>query len=309
MKRNINIIAHRGDSFYYPENSGDSVINGYKNKTCNAIEIDVRMTKDQTLILNHEMRIYDRFNKNMLIKDYTWEEIQKKYQEAYRFDWLKHYIDVALSRDTIHDLYIYNKLKKLWNKKASFITLDKTLDMLPDTKSVFIEVKGKNKDYDDKKTYQKVLVNTIMPYRKKNLYIKSFYADTLHYLKEKLGNDVIIGILIQKKTSEYFKQTFDFYSIDFTLLWKYPELIDKYLITNTKTKTFYVWTIDTYKTYCQYLELFESYSYFPDIITNNPEIIYACHTIYMESKDYLDFKHKTEYWPIEDMIKYALKNT
>ncbi|MFV0394938.1 MAG: hypothetical protein ACK5LC_11185, partial [Coprobacillaceae bacterium] len=162
--------------------------------------------------------------------------------------------------------------------------------------------------YDKKQSYQKVIGDTIEKNISKNLYVKSFYPETLRYLKKRFGDKIKTGVLISKSKIKSFEESCDFYSIDISVLLKQPNLISQYLIFDTLQKEFYVWTIDDYVGYCKYLELFEPYHYFPGIITNNPEIIYACNFIYQQCIDYQEFINRTKNWNIEDMIRYSLLN-
>ena len=50
----MKIIAHRGNDGIHKENSLEAIINSLNNKYIDGVEIDVRLTKDNKLILNHD---------------------------------------------------------------------------------------------------------------------------------------------------------------------------------------------------------------------------------------------------------------
>lgn len=50
----MKIIAHRGNDGIHKENSLESIINSLKKKYVNGVEIDIRLTKDKKLIINHD---------------------------------------------------------------------------------------------------------------------------------------------------------------------------------------------------------------------------------------------------------------
>lgn len=70
------IIAHRGDWRYAPENS----LRGFENcirSGFDAIEVDVRMTKDGVLVIMHDETVNRTTNGKGKVADLTYEEIKK----------------------------------------------------------------------------------------------------------------------------------------------------------------------------------------------------------------------------------------
>lgn len=47
LLENTKFNAHKGDSWKYPENSKQAIISSFKNDKIDAVEFDVRMTKDK----------------------------------------------------------------------------------------------------------------------------------------------------------------------------------------------------------------------------------------------------------------------
>ena len=50
----MKIIAHRGNDGIHKENSLEAIINSLSKKYIDGVEIDVRLTKDKKLIINHD---------------------------------------------------------------------------------------------------------------------------------------------------------------------------------------------------------------------------------------------------------------
>lgn len=50
----MKIIAHRGNDGIHKENSLESILNSVKSKYTDGVEFDVRLTKDNKLIINHD---------------------------------------------------------------------------------------------------------------------------------------------------------------------------------------------------------------------------------------------------------------
>lgn len=50
----MKIIAHRGNDGIHKENSLEAIINSLNNKYTDGVELDVRLTKDKKLIINHD---------------------------------------------------------------------------------------------------------------------------------------------------------------------------------------------------------------------------------------------------------------
>ena len=69
------IIAHRGIHYKYLENTIPSFLEAI-NKKC-IIELDVRLTKDNQVIVFHDQSLKRIFGINRDIKDLTIEEIKK----------------------------------------------------------------------------------------------------------------------------------------------------------------------------------------------------------------------------------------
>ena len=72
----MQIIAHRGASFLEPENTLRAVKKAIK-MGANFVEVDVRMSKDNELVIMHDPDVDRTANGNGFVKDYTLQELKK----------------------------------------------------------------------------------------------------------------------------------------------------------------------------------------------------------------------------------------
>lgn len=70
----MKIIAHRGDSGHYPENTMPAFESAAK-KDCDEIELDIQCTKDGTLVVIHDETIDRVTDGTGRVIDYTYEEL------------------------------------------------------------------------------------------------------------------------------------------------------------------------------------------------------------------------------------------
>ncbi len=76
LKRNIEITAHRGASNYYPENTMLAFI-GAKQENADWIELDVRETKDNQIVVFHDDNLSRITGVNKKVGDLTYDELIK----------------------------------------------------------------------------------------------------------------------------------------------------------------------------------------------------------------------------------------
>ncbi|MDO5417580.1 MAG: glycerophosphodiester phosphodiesterase [Lachnospiraceae bacterium] len=72
----MKVIAHRGYSGKYPENTMLSFQKAVESG-CDEIELDVQLTKDDVVVVIHDERIDRTTDGTGLVKDYTYEELKK----------------------------------------------------------------------------------------------------------------------------------------------------------------------------------------------------------------------------------------
>lgn len=72
----MQVIAHRGASFFEPENTIRAIEKAIK-MGANFVEVDVRKSKDNKLVIMHDPDINRTTNGKGFVKDYTLQELKK----------------------------------------------------------------------------------------------------------------------------------------------------------------------------------------------------------------------------------------
>ena len=76
MSKNYTVIAHRGLSGRYPENTMPA-FQAAIDLGVERVEIDLHMTKDQQLVVMHDDSVNRTSNGSGKIKDFTLEELKQ----------------------------------------------------------------------------------------------------------------------------------------------------------------------------------------------------------------------------------------
>lgn len=115
------VTAHRGGGRYGLENSIESIKNGAKMKV-EYSEIDVRLTKDNQVILSHDRSLKRIFNKNVKVDELNIDEIESisvnRGGIEYRVSTLKEAIDVAKENHIILNIELKAKNTEEYKKLA-----------------------------------------------------------------------------------------------------------------------------------------------------------------------------------------------
>lgn len=169
-----NLIAHRGlVNKINPENTYISILSALNSKKYVGVEFDVRLTKDNKLVLMHDKNIIRTTNGTGTVENMTLKEL-KKYQMTK-------------------------------NKTQTIPTLERILS-IKTNKILLIELKINNNEKELANTLIEVLKN----YPHKTIYVMSFNKKVLNILKRYKYHTPLGHITILKKdiTSKY-----DFYCI------------------------------------------------------------------------------------------------
>lgn len=168
------LISHRGlDNHTYSENSLKAIENALSKDYINGVEFDVRITKDNKIVLIHDPVIDLISNGSGIVKYMTLKDLQK---------------------------YKYGI------SKESIITLDDLLSIIHTNKIILIELKEFGNDFID---LVEETIKIISNYNL-NIYISSFNYKLLNYIKSKY-RDVKCGLIIGYGLNiMYLRNNFDF---------------------------------------------------------------------------------------------------
>ena len=231
---NLPIIAHRGFSSIEIENSEEAIKLGFKQNYINGVEIDVRLTKDEEIILSHNEEI-----NNKKISSNTLEELKKETITVGNN--LSLYIDSLL--DSKSGNLIRERLKIIKDKKTSPITLNEALDIHNNyiDKTLIIEIKY---DERDKEFFNDLIYSTLNNHHQNNIIIQSSDYDALLNMKSKYPDLEYHLVVSQNNYDKIQNKDLDGYVIRKNLI-NYDDI--KELINNNKKVS--VWTINNYQEY------------------------------------------------------------
>jgi glycerophosphoryl diester phosphodiesterase len=117
QNREFIIIAHRGESYDAPENTLASVNLAWQ-KDDEAVEIDIRMTKDEKIIAIHDNTTFRTGKRFMIVSSCNYDELLK--------------VDVGKFKG------------KNWEEEKIPL-FDEVIATIPDGKSLFVEIKSDDK--------------------------------------------------------------------------------------------------------------------------------------------------------------------
>lgn len=142
-----NIVAHRGFSMFYPDNSYESVEAASNSDCTDLIEIDIRLTKDKELVLHHDS-VINISNKTFIIEDLFYDELKdnlisfKDFLNWYSWD-KPLIIDVKTNYINYDIIYILNNLLNCYKdlvfiQSESDIFLKEMSNLFPDYKYLYV---------------------------------------------------------------------------------------------------------------------------------------------------------------------------
>ena len=174
-------IAHRGNDDDLAENSKEAILNSLSKPYIDGVEFDIRITKDNKFVINHNATINLNSNKIGTIKNMTLKQLKEV------------------------------KFKN-HNKVYRIATLNEVLKQIKNDKIIIIEIK-EEKNYN---TYQKKkLLKLLKKYSYLNIYLTSFNYDLITDLKKDYSNcGLLVGKVLNRNKNIYvFPFKFSYYRL------------------------------------------------------------------------------------------------
>ncbi|MBM7570763.1 glycerophosphodiester phosphodiesterase family protein [Aquibacillus albus] len=210
LKWDVAVAAHRGDWQDAPENSMSSIQSAI-NKGIDAVEVDVQMTKDGVIVLNHDNDLKRVADNSARVKDLTYEEltelnIGRLYGEAFR--------------------------------EEKIPTLDQVLEVVQHA-GVTIIIDIKPLDLDERSDLAEKVVQLIEKHEMEDLtYVQSFDS----YLLQEIRNDnnsIKIGQILYLAAGNLSTLDVDFYTIR-------KSMLTERFIKNARkqNREVWVWTVN-----------------------------------------------------------------
>jgi len=228
------ITAHRGDSVHAPENTIAAIKMAIDVGT-DYVEIDVRQTKDNVIVLMHDSSLKRTTGVDREVKDYTYDELQT--------------LDAGI---WFGEEY----------KETKIPTLQEALLCSSGNVKLNIEIK----DCDDYKTVATQVIQSISECNMTdNCIISSTNYSCLQVI-EKLDSTIMTGIILEDASigiDEY--EDIDFFSVMFSQVTQ--DTVDQ---IHDSGKEIYAWTIDDAPAMLNAQKIGVD-----NIITNDPELAIA----------------------------------
>ncbi len=226
------IIAHRGFSSIYVENSAKAVKKGFELPCCDGVEVDVRLTKDGKVVLSHDPYV----NGIGLINDCKYKDIKNdKYSSEKKMISIKSYL---MKKD---GNLLVNRTNTVQSSEEKISLLTKVVDDNNCNKILIVDIKFD----DDEEVLMDKINNIFEDYNEcLNIIFQSDNYKELSLMKEKFPNYDYQLIIKKNKDLKYLDSEFNYFCIRKNLITK--DLVDDAKKNNNRIC---VWTINSYDDY------------------------------------------------------------
>lgn len=185
----VEVAGHRGDGYSAPENTVSSVKSGIQ-KGVDAVEIDVTLTKDDVLVLSHDLDLERMAGVPVTIKDATYDEVKD--------------IDIGKLFDESYE-------------GETLATLGEILDIANDANTrVIIDVKAET----DEEIYASEITRLVEEHDMEDLASVQSFNPTFLKLMRKENPDIDLGQILFLFAGNLSGLDVDFYTVRETMLTK-----------------------------------------------------------------------------------------
>ena len=247
-----NLVAHRGFSGMYPDNSYTSIYKAIEMPCVNLIEIDIRLTSDNTIVLHHDTST----NIDDLKVSIASLDLSDIEDDLVINDFNLYNLNDLTSDDL---LFLY----KRYLGKTKIFNLMRLKNLIPfymenTDKKLIIDIKTNKINLTFMKEIDKILSNY-----KDRIYLQTDCYDFLIEMKYRYPDYKYLYIINSSKDLDKMNIDIDGFTIKYSL---FDEIKLK------KNKLYFVYTINSKE---KYLDLINSKNYNDNIyiITDNPDYI------------------------------------
>lgn len=250
-----NIVAHRGFSGIYPDNSYLAISKALELPCVDMIEIDVRLTSDKTIVLHHDKNT----SINDLIVSISKVDLTDIEDDLAINDFNLYNLGDINTEDSI---FLFSRYLSKSKYQSYLIRLKNILFLFKDSKTLIIDIKTNKVDYQFIEELNKLL----MDYQG-NIYIQSNCYEFLIYMQEKYPSYKYLFIVNSKNDITKMSSNFDGFTINYKLLGD---------IIVDDDKLYFIYTINSKE---KYLNVINNENYHENmyIITDNPDYICGLH--------------------------------
>ena len=250
-----NIVAHRGFSGIYPDNSYLAISKALELPCVDMIEIDVRLTSDKTIVLHHDKNT----SINDLIVSISKVDLTDIEDDLAINDFNLYNLGDINTEDSI---FLFSRYLSKSKYQSYLIRLKNILFLFKDSKTLIIDIKTNKVDYQFIEELNKLLIDY-----QGNIYIQSNCYEFLIYMQEKYSSYKYLFIVNSKNDIKKMSSNFDGFTINYKLLGD---------IIVDDDKLYFIYTINSKE---KYLNVINNENYHENmyIITDNPDYICGLH--------------------------------
>lgn len=250
-----NIVAHRGFSGIYPDNSYLAISKALELPCVDMIEIDVRLTSDKSVVLHHDKNT----SINDLIVSISKVDLTDIEDDLAINDFNLYNLGDINTEDSI---FLFSRYLSKSKYQSYLIRLKNILFLFKDSKTLIIDIKTNKVDYQ----FMEELNNLLIGYQG-NIYIQSNCYEFLIYMQEKYPSYKYLFIVNSKNDITKMSSNFDGFTINYKLL-------DDIIVDDDKL--YFIYTINSKE---KYLNVINNENYHENmyIITDNPDYICGLH--------------------------------
>lgn len=254
----FSIVAHRGFSSLAIENTNDSLELANNTSYIDMVEFDIRLTRDNKLVLSHNNTVDTLKGKTIKISDSLSSKLLSE-KLIYKNTWTKSYINTL---SEIDGLVIRKRFENLNNKTYKLITLSDAIDICKD-KKILLDLKFNN----DTKQFIDTLEQELKDKDTDNMTFQSSNLLALLCL-EKENKDYNYQAIINSKDKLNYISLFDNIALKEQLVtYKVIDELEK------DNKNVSIWTINSVKELNSVLNKVDDYYKDITYITDYPDIV------------------------------------
>ena len=268
------VIADRGDSWKYPENSKMAIhsaldpdyYSSYSNYE--GAFVDVRMTRDNQLVLCRSSNLMFISSGAGRICCYSLDELKQYHCQFHKVKFYQYYSNLRFSKEDESTKYLIRKLKKMMFQFDQFMSLEEALQCLHGQKEIILNL------YEDEfmnSRYMHEVIRIVNMYSGKDIKI-CVPNDRILYEMKSLNPLLQVGVRVNGDTSRKlnFEHNFEICSIHDLV--RDCFLLERCINWMKEGKPLYVDSLVIMKDMLSYIKMFQDSRMYPHAITPNPEI-------------------------------------
>lgn len=226
-----NVIAHRGFSSLEVENSFNSINRGFECNCSDGVEIDIRLTKDEEIVLSHDASISN-------IGKVSDNDLKELKEEKYSSSCIPRLTLIKACMFGLDGKLIYDRNKYEKSKKEYITTLDDVLENIDSNKILLVDIKFSD---SNEEIFMEKIDNIFSNYTGYlDIILQSDNYDKLLIMKKKYPNYKYQLIIKNKKSLDHLDSDFEMFAIR-------KNLITKTIVENQiqRGKKLSVWTVNS----------------------------------------------------------------